>query len=113
MPSQRAGVPVFLRNSIVDIHFRYDNANAKHTRITVFLNGQNCGQLVVGTDQAEQLSVITRDGCEFLPEGHNEFKRSGHRHDPTWDNLTTAEKHEKLELLQEKNKKTRERLAQI
>ena len=34
------------------LHLRADNVNTFHVRFTVFINGANCGQLVMTVDEA-------------------------------------------------------------
>jgi hypothetical protein len=34
------------------IHLRADEANGEHTKVTVFMNGANCGQLTMREDEA-------------------------------------------------------------
>lgn len=34
------------------VHLRADEANGVHTKFTVFMNGANCGQLVMNEDEA-------------------------------------------------------------
>ena len=36
----------------VRLHLRADEANGTHTKVTVFMNGQNCGQLCMSEEQA-------------------------------------------------------------
>ncbi len=38
--------------SIMKLHLRADEANDTHTRFTVFMNGANCGQLCMRTEEA-------------------------------------------------------------
>jgi len=34
------------------IHLRADEADGQHTKFTIFMNGANCGQLVMNEDEA-------------------------------------------------------------
>ena len=34
------------------LHLRADEANGEHTKVTVFFNGANCGQLIMRQDEA-------------------------------------------------------------
>lgn len=56
------------------IHMRFDASNAEHTRITLFINGANCGQLCVRTDDAVHLHMVLAYGLN-MPE--DEFVSSG------------------------------------
>ena len=56
------------------IHMRFNESNALHTSITLFLNGGNCGTLVVRTNEAASLHQVIARGCvkdvdEFLSTG--------------------------------------------
>lgn len=44
------------------IHWRIDESNITHTRLTLFLNGQNCGQLCIGTDDVVSFLMIQQNG---------------------------------------------------
>lgn len=56
------------------IHMRFDDSNSEHTRFTVFVNGKNCGQLCMGTEEAVTFHDILR--CGPL-KGTDEFVSSG------------------------------------
>ena len=56
------------------LHMRFDDSNAQHTRMTIFINGGNCGQLCVRTDDAVHLHMILAYGLS-LPT--DEFVSSG------------------------------------
>jgi len=56
------------------IHLRADCYNPRHTRITVFLDGANCGQLCMPNEDAGNFHQIVSLGCvtgvdEFLSTG--------------------------------------------
>jgi len=56
------------------VHLRADEHNAEHTRVTVFCNGANCGQLCFRNYEATQFHQIVAGGCgkdvdEFVSSG--------------------------------------------
>ncbi len=46
------------------VHLRFDDSNPGYTRLTIFLNGGNCGQLTMRTDEAASFHRILAGGCE-------------------------------------------------
>lgn len=56
------------------IHLRADKTNAVHTHFTVFVNGQNCGQLCMGVDDAGAFHQIVSLGCHSTID---DFKSTG------------------------------------
>ncbi len=44
------------------IHLRSDGANGRHTRVTVFIDGANCGQLTLLEKDAIALHLILMNG---------------------------------------------------
>lgn len=48
------------------IHLRADKTNSVHTHFTVFINGQNCGQLCMGVDDAALFHQILGHGLNSL-----------------------------------------------
>ena len=61
------------------IHIRFDESNAVHTHFTLFIGGQNCGQLCTGTEDAVMLHSIIANGCN---DDYDEFVSSGN----VWEN---------------------------
>jgi hypothetical protein len=54
--------------SFYDIHLRADSADGIHTKVTVFMNGINCGQLTFNEEAAIQFhEIFTRTNWK-LPE---------------------------------------------
>lgn len=58
------------------IHLRFDNYNEQHTRLTLFTNGQNNGQLCLSPAEADWFYLALHAGCEqmkieFVGSGHN------------------------------------------
>lgn len=56
------------------IHMRFDDSNPTHTRFTIFIDGKNCGQLCMGTEESVRFHNIVNDGCippfeEFISSG--------------------------------------------
>lgn len=47
----------------MDIHIRFDDSNQEHTRSTIFINGRNCGQLTMGTDEMANFYMLVENGC--------------------------------------------------
>lgn len=47
----------------MDIHLRADHTTPGHTTFTVFINGANCGQLIMRTGEAASLHQIVSMGC--------------------------------------------------
>ena len=62
------------------VHMRFDDSNPRHTRLTLFVNGGNCGQLVLRTDEATDFHQIIAHGCA---KGIDEFLSSGAVYAPT------------------------------
>ena len=61
------------------VTLKADEANARHTHFTVFVNGANCGRLCMLTDEAIAFYMILQAGChpkldQFLGQGHWEEK---------------------------------------
>ena len=46
------------------IHLRFDDSNPAHTQMTVFINGANCGRLVMRTEEACSFHQILGIGCK-------------------------------------------------
>jgi len=44
------------------IHLRSESTDAVHTRFTVFIDGKNCGQLCLGTEDARRFYMIVYNG---------------------------------------------------
>jgi len=57
------------------IHLRADEATGVHTRFTVFVNGQNSGQLCLNEAEAATFYMILSHGCH---KDFDEFVGSGH-----------------------------------
>lgn len=56
------------------IHVRFDESNKKHTHFTIYVNGQNCGQLCMETKDTAQFYLILLNGTnkeldEFVSSG--------------------------------------------
>lgn len=58
------------------IHLRADSANGVHTKVTVFLNGANCGQLTMGDAEAVNFLQIIELGCASTT-GIDELRDTG------------------------------------
>lgn len=56
------------------IHMRFDESNAEHTRLTLFINGSNCGRLCVRTDDVIHLHMVLSHGLSMPTD---EFVSSG------------------------------------
>ena len=68
------------------VHLRFDKGNEAHQELTVFVNGQNNGKLVLSPAQATWFYFIVQKGCEALsPAGLSkiEFVGSGKCYYPT------------------------------
>lgn len=48
------------------IHLRYDSTNQAHTRLTIFVNGRNTGQLCMSPDEADWFYLALERGCTSL-----------------------------------------------
>ena len=46
------------------IHLRGDEANGRHTKLTVFLNGMNCGRLIMSEEEAAAFHMIVSGGID-------------------------------------------------
>lgn len=46
------------------IHMRFERSNKEHTQLTIFINGQNCGKLCIGTDDAVGFHQILAHGAQ-------------------------------------------------
>lgn len=76
------------------VHLRFDSSTNQHSRITVFLNGRNCGQLTASPDEIDRFYLIADHGCRALSlhRGDIEFVGSGsHRPDEPIPPLPRAE----------------------
>jgi len=57
------------------VHLRADEANGTHTKFTVFMNGANCGQLIMTEDEAVYFHEVMsrtsykREGDEIYSSG--------------------------------------------
>jgi len=59
----------------MNIHLRADHTNPEHTRFTVFIDGKNCGQLCLGTEDARSFYMLVQNGKHpeldtFVGSGH-------------------------------------------
>jgi hypothetical protein len=45
------------------IHLRVNSTNPRHTRFTVFMNGANCGTLVMTNEEFEKFRDLLRRGA--------------------------------------------------
>jgi len=45
------------------IHFRIDDSNSRHTHLTLFIDGANCGQLGLLSKDAISFLMIVRHGA--------------------------------------------------
>ena len=45
------------------IHLRVNSSNPRHTRFTVFMNGANCGTLVMTNEEFEKFRDLLRRGA--------------------------------------------------
>ncbi len=61
------------------IHWRIDESNATHSRLTLFVAGKNCGQLCLGTPDLGHFLMIFRHG---LSPTMDEYRESGESYDP-------------------------------
>jgi hypothetical protein len=57
------------------LHMRIDKSDSQHTHITIFIDGKNCGNLCVGTDDVAHLHMILSHGMnmpgdEFVSSGY-------------------------------------------
>lgn len=66
------------------IHLRFDASNAEHTCATLFLNGKNCGQLCMGTEDVVVFHDILAVGCRAV----DQFVSSGVVYDSKQDAST-------------------------
>lgn len=66
------------------IHLRADSVTKEHTRITVFIDGKNCGDLCLGTEDARVFCNVIADGVSAGNIGN--FITSGNWNPPK-DNL--------------------------
>ena len=48
------------------IHLRADSVNGIHAKITVFINGANCGQLTMREQEAKDWLYIVRSGVSAI-----------------------------------------------
>lgn len=69
------------------VTLRAHETNEKHTRFTVFVNGQNCGDLCMGPEEARVFYMIVVNGCH--PE-LDQFVGQGH-----WDEASQQEEEDK------------------
>lgn len=58
------------------IHLRFNSYDEQHTKMTLFINGQNNGELCTSPSEADWLYFViergSRDlGIEFIGSGHN------------------------------------------
>ena len=58
------------------IHIRFDSSNIIHTRFTIFINGGNCGQLCMRTNEACNFHQLLQMACSIAPE-IDQFLSSG------------------------------------
>lgn len=56
------------------VHIRYHDVNAVHTRVTVFIDGANCGTLCINTKDDFAFQSIIQKGCHPTLD---EFRVSG------------------------------------
>lgn len=57
------------------ITLKANDTNEQHTHFTIFVNGQNCGDLCMTPNDARAFYMIVRNGChpeldQFLGRGH-------------------------------------------
>lgn len=45
------------------LHLREDSRNPKHTRLTLFINGANCGSLCLDTADADDFKKVVETGA--------------------------------------------------
>lgn len=48
-------------------HLRFDSVNEAHSRVTLFVNGANAGQLVLHPDEAHMLALVMERGSDPDP----------------------------------------------
>lgn len=69
------------------VHFRFDSRNEVHSRITLFVNGKNSGQLCMSPEEADWLYHVIAKGCVALsPDGIPPFEFVG-----TGSNIESAQ----------------------
>ena len=56
------------------IHLRFNESNSEHTRVTIFVNDANCGELCLRTSEVGSFHQIVSMGCVGRDD---EFKSSG------------------------------------
>ena len=56
----------------MDIHWRIDDSNSEHTRLTLFLAGKNCGQLCLGTNDLGHFLMIQHHGLSPTMDSYRE-----------------------------------------
>ncbi len=47
----------------MEIHFNFDESDPDNTRITVSVNGSQCGEISLTTEDANGLTAIVKSGC--------------------------------------------------
>ena len=57
------------------IHVRFDDSNERHTRLTLFIGGANCGTLALPTTDIVNFCLMLRNGIhpdldEYVETGH-------------------------------------------
>ena len=62
------------------IHLRADSTNKEHTCFTIFIDGKNCGNLCMGTEDAQLFSYFIKRGASAEDPGRNIFLTSGNWH---------------------------------
>ena len=51
----------------MEIHIRIDEENDRHTKITVFIDGANCGKLCLASPDWPLLKAIFSKGTSYVP----------------------------------------------
>lgn len=49
-----------------NVHIRFDKHNGKHTTMTIFIRGANCGTLTMDRSEAVWFHHIVDSGCDDL-----------------------------------------------
>lgn len=61
----------------MDIHFRVNDSNKEHTRFTTFIDGKNCGDLCMGTDDFVSYQQIMYLAINTFCKNIDTFKLTG------------------------------------
>jgi hypothetical protein len=57
------------------VHLKYHDSNERHTRVTVFINGANVGELCLLTEDIVTFQLVMSHGLNLQTD---EFYTSGH-----------------------------------